>query len=389
MDLSPKILQELPYDGHLILYHQVSSQLYALNETGQLIWKFYKKGLDKESIANKLVSEFFIPYDLALNDVEKCLSSWKHADFFETSYQSDDYPHQFSSKAAIVSTPAQSELTSWYSSHYFSLTGRTIKVSFGDPELEVILLPVLNHLKVEGQNRAYKSYKIWHEGGSYFVVIGNDKAHSTKSLFEAIGWILFDLADQTYRNRDCMAVLHGGAVAKDDYALIISGSKGSGKSTLIAALQHDGFEFLCDDVCPLDKQGQLLPLPMSQRLKAGSWTVLEHLYPSIAQLPIHTALDCQVKYLPPITGGPASWNRAWPVEGLIFPVFQQGVSAELTRLSPLEALKFLVNSSRHGSGCIRSLLKWLENNKCFIIKYSNLSEARDYISTITNQMVQG
>ena len=100
--MSFQVIKEFQYDGHLILCHQVSNQLYALNETGQVRCKYYKSGLDQENIANNLASECFIPYDIALKDVEKCLFAWKHADFFDTSYQAVDYPCQLASEATIV-----------------------------------------------------------------------------------------------------------------------------------------------------------------------------------------------------------------------------------------------------------------------------------------------
>ena len=199
---------------------------------------------------------------------------------------------------------------------------------------------------------------------------------------------MYDLADQTYRNRDCLAVLHGGAVGHEDVAIILPGSKGSGKSTLITALQHDGFEYLCDDICPLEKsKGQLLPVPMSQRLKSGSWEVLESLLPSLKNLPVHNMLDCRVKFLPPATGGQVSWDRSWPVAGLIFPQYQKEAPPVMQSLKPLEALSLLVGSESLGSGCIRSLLTWLENTPAFVIKYSNLIEAREYFASITKEII--
>jgi len=168
----------------------------------------------------------------------------------------------------------------------------------------------------------------------------------------------------------------------------ILGQSGSGKSTLIAALQHDGFEYLCDDVCPLEKnEGQLLPVPLSQRLKSGSWGALESLYPSLEKLPIHNAPDSQIKFLPPATGGQASWDRSWPVAGLIFPQYQPELSPLVHRLKPLELLSLLANSESLGSGCERKLLTWLEAIPSIVIRYSDLAEARRLFLGITKELL--
>ena len=103
-------IQEFPYDEHLILYHKVSNQLYALNDTGQLVWRYYKKGLDKKCIANILASEFLISKDLALKDVEKCLSAWRHTCFNNTPNQSEDYRRQIVAGSKLKSISARSEI---------------------------------------------------------------------------------------------------------------------------------------------------------------------------------------------------------------------------------------------------------------------------------------
>lgn len=57
-------------------------------------------------------------------------------------------------------------------------------------------------------------------------------------------------------------ILHGGVVAKDDYALVISGPSGSGKTTLVTALLDAGFQFLSDDFCPINMETRLVhPFP--------------------------------------------------------------------------------------------------------------------------------
>ncbi len=385
MKSSFESIQEFHCDSHLILYHQVSNRLYALNKTGQLIWNFYKKGLAERKIADYLAEEFTISSELALKDVETYILAWQQAGIFDTVDKSNDCPPRQPIFCETVKCGySLPEDAHWYSYHFFKLAGRIIRGAFGDPQLETVLLSILNHLKVENDDSVHQSFRIWHEKGNFFVVIGNGTIHRTDSLHQAVGWIMFDLAEQAYRNLDSMSVLHGGAVGHGDSALILAGSKGSGKSTLIAALQHDGFEFLCDDICPLEKnQGLLVPVPMSLRLKTGSWAVLDHLYPSLKNLPVHSLPDCRVRYLSPTTGGPTSWNRSWPVTGLIFPAFNPETSADIHRLKPLEALKLLVESGSLGCGCARSLLDWLENTPSFAIRYSNLNEAKNYIASIT------
>jgi hypothetical protein len=57
-------------------------------------------------------------------------------------------------------------------------------------------------------------------------------------------------------------VVHGGVVARENQALIISGPAGSGKTTLVTALMDAGFQFLSDDFCPFNEgTGLVHPFP--------------------------------------------------------------------------------------------------------------------------------
>jgi hypothetical protein len=57
-------------------------------------------------------------------------------------------------------------------------------------------------------------------------------------------------------------IIHGGVVAKEGHALVISGPAGSGKTTLVTALLDRGCEFLSDDFCPIHEETRLVhPYP--------------------------------------------------------------------------------------------------------------------------------
>ncbi len=59
-------------------------------------------------------------------------------------------------------------------------------------------------------------------------------------------------------------LLHAGVVTKHDKALIIAGSPGIGKTTMVRELLAGGFGFFSDDVCPIHKKTKLLhPFPRS------------------------------------------------------------------------------------------------------------------------------
>lgn len=63
-------------------------------------------------------------------------------------------------------------------------------------------------------------------------------------------------------------VLHAGAVAANNHAVIFPGPSGAGKSTLAAGLHQRGFAFLADDVCAVTlEDGAPAVIPGFPRLK--------------------------------------------------------------------------------------------------------------------------
>jgi hypothetical protein len=56
-----------------------------------------------------------------------------------------------------------------------------------------------------------------------------------------------------------LLVLHGNAIRFGQQAVAFCGESGAGKSTLSAALVKRGFQLLTDDVCVIDRQGQVQP----------------------------------------------------------------------------------------------------------------------------------
>jgi len=59
-------------------------------------------------------------------------------------------------------------------------------------------------------------------------------------------------------------LLHAGVVARGDQAVIIAGSPGVGKTTLVCRLLQNGFNFFSDDYCPIHKKsGKVYPFPRS------------------------------------------------------------------------------------------------------------------------------
>lgn len=135
--------------------------------------------------------------------------------------------------------------------------------------------------------------------------------------------------------------LHAGAVSIGGLAVAIAGSKGAGKSTLVAALNARGHPLLSDDVVALDLPDDELP-----RVRVGAPNM--NLWPDSAIATGHDpATLSQIWSLSPkLAGCVAIGQRHVPVPlGAIVVLSGNGSSSQLQRLTPLEAFPQLVGHS--------------------------------------------
>ena len=73
--------------------------------------------------------------------------------------------------------------------------------------------------------------------------------------------LIYEIVEEGYRHLDFITVLHAAALKWKGHCFVMPAKGGSGKTTLAAALMHQGAEYLADDVVPLlSKEGDICPL---------------------------------------------------------------------------------------------------------------------------------
>ena len=70
------------------------------------------------------------------------------------------------------------------------------------------------------------------------------------------------------------SVLHAGAVRRADAVVALPAAMESGKTTLVAGLLDAGFDYLTDELAPVDEDLRVLPYPKPLSVDRGSWPVL-------------------------------------------------------------------------------------------------------------------
>lgn len=278
------------------------------------------------------------------------------------------------------------------SQNHYSLGQKAICVRYWDESMRKAVMPVIQHLEQAASNTSKVDLNVdlyQDDTCGKYTVAANQKIHAFDSIDEVLENVQWFMIECAYRGGDWLTVLHSSALlpprantrdAKMQKAVVFAAAKGSGKSTLTYLLQQVGFQFLSDDVVPVDKAGQLSPMPMCQRLKTGSWPLLDA--SSAAQaISVYARNDGQeVKYVPPMSGNQALWQRHFTIGAIVFPKYNADDKPyTLQPLTAIEALHLLCASGSVFGGALSQLqlqilIDWIVNTPTYRLSYSKFSE---------------
>jgi hypothetical protein len=141
--------------------------------------------------------------------------------------------------------------------------------------------------------------------------------------------------------------LHASGVARDDHAVLITGPSGSGKSRLAAHLVAGGFDYLGDDVLPLDPRTRMAyPFPVTPSVRGGPAQYL-----LTAEARRLRKRDVVVRQAQVATG-------PMPIAAIVFPKFAPGptrTQAMSAGRVAIELLQQCRDFSRHGEAAVRAI----------------------------------
>lgn len=84
------------------------------------------------------------------------------------------------------------------------------------------------------------------------------------------------VTDELYRRVESHFLIHGGGVCFQNKGVIVSGESGTGKTSLIVNLLTRGFQFLSDEVVPINrKTGMMEPFPRAVGLRTEARFLLK------------------------------------------------------------------------------------------------------------------
>jgi hypothetical protein len=175
-------------------------------------------------------------------------------------------------------------------------------------------------------------------------------------------------------------LVHAAAAARDGHGILFPAHSKSGKSTLVAALTLNGYEYYSDEIGVLTSHKTLLPFPKAITLKAGGWKAISTTFPEVHDITYHPAVGDRFRHLmAPKFHAPSSPESAVPVSLVIVPKYRPEGKTELLPESRAvimgEMAKRSMNWTVMGGPAFQALAEVLKGAQCYRLYTNDLREA--------------
>ena len=354
----------IPFDGGSLVAAD-DQRLLVLNRAASEIWDALDAGWSPRELARTLSSR----QDLDIEQLDREIGAIASA--------RDGHRAEAPVLAGAEETLAAGDPT-WSARWRCRIRGLNIGFYVEEARRARALRPLLAHLEC-GDGPESLRIEVRNLGGarSLVCVDGRPRAeiHGEVGLRDTVHAAIIG---HLWPGRAVSPLIHGGAVALRGKGICLPAFAGSGKTTLIAWLAGRGFRYLADDMCPVDRSGQIIPWPVPLNVKEGSWAALSPLYPDLAQGQQLTTSKGRSTLIVPA-------SEVWQADPislrlLIFPRFEPGSGTGVEALSPFMALERLVEAGMWlghplTDQNVRAFLAWLETVPAYALTYGRLEEA--------------
>ncbi len=203
----------------------------------------------------------------------------------------------------------------------------------------------------------------------------------------AVDRLIFETSSRAFATSDLLFV-HAGVVALDGRGVMLPAPPDHGKSTIVAALVHSGFDFLSDEAAALDlSEGAVWPFPRPMMLSGSS----------LAALP---RIDHQIDEEARVVGSQKyplvlddlridAMGTTCRVAFIVAPTYVPGAVTRLEQAGRAETLRLLVeqgfNLVRFGAKGFRLLSEVVQRAQCYRLTIGDLPTAVEAVRVLFRQ----
>lgn len=329
--------------------------LYELNQIAGYIGCRLEDGVSLPQLAQEVTDRGAGP---ALAMLETVLADWSHSGLVH----------------ATVPPPAAAPILC----QSVALGGRAFTLRYHDEALVRHVAPLFTYLQTNAATEPSSGtvYHLWQSNG--LCLFSRDAGPAAVlRLNQAATLVKAQIIQDIIDDPNWSLALHAGCVSRGGKALLLTGSPGAGKTTLISWLSGSGFAYHGDDISMLGADGRVLGLPFLPTIKSGAWPMMASRYPGRLQPMIHWRPDGRrVRYLNVLPTGQSPLPVGWIVKLRR----TKGAAARLIPQHPTALIKHLLSEAASSSGeadrpAIDGLIRMVSAARTCELEYDDLDEA--------------
>lgn len=231
------------------------------------------------------------------------------------------------------------------------------------------------------RSSAMRRYRIGRarSGRGYSVTTDGSKPVGFSRLADLLFHLDKDITIALQIGRPDLFFLHAAVVALGERAVVLSAPSGSGKSTLALALAHDGFDYVSDELAPIDPLRRVVhPFPHALCLKA--------LPPAPYRLPTRLLRAGKRLYLPAESLGRCARTTSLPIAAFVFLRRGREAGPLCRRITPGAAAAHMVanalNALAHADAGLGVAASLGQSVPCFELDTAHLGDACQAVRAI-------
>ena len=262
-----------------------------------------------------------------------------------------------------------------------------VDFTFETPLFESYLHPLISHLETTDIKDKVSDFELFgYQDKIVFRLDGEVKGVWTFEETHLVkGLIFMNLINVMYEKTDdfWLMTVHASAISNGQKTILLPASPGSGKTTMAAMLQNQGYQLVSDDFVPIDRHSfHAWPFPIAMSVKQGSVNLLSSIYSDLKQRPInHLSPEKSVRYLSPYNTHESA-PQTFSVKEFIFIQYKPSVDFEWEQIDPVKAVQLLFDQSwiSPSEGMAQIVMDQLSHWSFYQLTYSNNQKALEAIT---------
>jgi len=370
-------IRTYPLEENYLVHSARDNKLYILNETGYFLLMRMRAGASAPEIAREATEAYATSEETARADIDRILEEWRRIGLMPGA----QVPSRLEAKPGSI---PPNRLDAVDVVRHYRLPGFRFSVRYRHGAMERLCHPRLSAMETGASGRIDSELAIGSDGALWRVTVDGRETCATPCSNEAKVELMIAVLKGCHPKLEILALIHAAVVERNGKAVLLPAPSRHGKSTLTSALVDAGYGFLSDDMAVLDLHtGRVFPFPLGLSLRAGSWPLVEGMFPELGALPPVSPSDEALKVVVP--QGARVVCEPLPLAAVAFPVHGPERPSALRPLSMTELMVQLSAAGfwapLHEDGAGR-LLDLLRAPRRFRLEYSSLEAAVKLVGRI-------